>query len=635
MNRKASTVTNVLLLVGVLFIGLIISVSMKKLFYWQAKNVETDATQQLVDEVKKQIELVESYSQDGKYSLSVPYSEEYSANISYGRIRFQFEKSDPVESVFLVPNVNLISSTFSSSGEIEVYRKDNNIYVTNSITCNIGDEICDIGCIIEGECDSSCYNDNTRDNVCNPYCLDRNGNKKMDADDSDMLCDPDCYNNDKNGFFYDIDCVKSNDGICDPDSHNTKDGICDKDCLGTNGVCDPDCNDKEDRDCPHRGNGICEEEYSENCIFYHEDCGCEEGKTCKYGCDDFDKASFDIKGCVDTALVKKEDESCNGCDCENNLWCDYTKHCCKKGFYFKGNACVNFSDDNICTTSSDYFPGESCANNPDDCGCGTNEVCCPAASLDEKGCAAGNLDENAECECTSQCSAGLRCADKHCCRKGYKWDGNSCVLDVNGCEIKEQALVNPGCNCEKLGAGDMCEAKEVCCPAATTNKDGCVRGPSKGHCQQCECSTQCESKRECSPEYGVCIDKGDHYQERTCQQWFYIGNDNDELAQKADEFFRNNPEKCELSASKTKDCSSPDGLTELAEYLGITLGEGNYLEIRNTFGSPCKEYLCYTYGDSQIWKNPKGYVCDGYPHKDVRIRYYEDLEYECVPLVTP
>ncbi len=528
MKQKGATLVQFVLLLALLVISVFVMLSLKKVFFWQAKNVETDVAEGIINTLSQEIERAQSYAQETSYRITIPYSAEYVANISSGKITLFFPERDVrVTKPFMIPNANVVDSTFSSSGVVYVYKLGRNIYVSNNLTCNKDDDKCDVGCIVEGVCDLKCYVDNTYDGVCNPFCVDRSGDGVINGRDIDAVCDPDCYNNEKQGFFYDPDCLKNGDNICDPDTHNSRDGFCDRDCLGTNGVCDPDCKEY-DADCSHKNNGRCELELGENCLYYPSDCACSQGTTCKAGCPLFPDTAFDEKGCVPDTLVKYEgDAASSGCECNGSLVLDFTGHCCPENTYFRGGRCVPFDNDGICNTTSPYFPAENCANSGD-CSCSGGEVCCPHSPTSaQNGCAAIQTGTglNALCGCNEQCSTG-KCSNGHCCEKGYEWNGSQCVLDCSDCTNPDIFALCPNCNCQLYtGETDPCNAGESCCPnAGGANADtGCITGENYAVGQSCDCDNQCGNENNqmvCSR--GHCCPVEVFQDNRSLIEWGYF-----------------------------------------------------------------------------------------------------------------
>ena len=114
--------------------------------------------------------------------------------------------------------------------------------------CNTADKRCDPACVVAAYCDPACNVDGIEDRVCDRRC----------SKEGDGICDMDCFTNEKDVVNEAMDCIDDlnyddngykksveEDRICDADSHNVVDYICDIDCQnnGTSfwGICDPDC----------------------------------------------------------------------------------------------------------------------------------------------------------------------------------------------------------------------------------------------------------------------------------------------------------------------------------------------------------------------------------------------------------
>jgi len=463
-SKRSATVTTFVLIIGMLFISVAAIGVLRNLALKQSKTIEYDYTVSVVEKLKSVIDKANSYPDDAEFTIKLKNPLIYRAEVNNNKIVFYFPKLNVKrEMYFFSPNINIVPSSFETSGVIQVYKKNNNLYITPKLKCNLSDDKCDPGCIVLGLCDKACYKENVYD-VCNPYCLDRNHDGKINRYDSDNVCDPDCYNNFKNKF-YDVDCLDDNDGICDPDTNNIKDGFCDRDCLGTNGVCDPDC-DVYDADCPHKGNGICEPLRGENCE-NDANCSCSsKGKICKASCGPFiaDKKT-DEWGCVDKNMIKNEGEPCSAdCECNTSLICDSrfkTYHCCPENSYYNESiGCVNYKEDGKCITEEPF--SENCENSIKDCNCKTlhlGDCCVDCVGALENGCCdAGyvacngkclkidkKLKEGESCECDAQCGKSdsgkdMECStnpddkgDKACCPEGKVWMGKD-----EGCVNKKK-----------------------------------------------------------------------------------------------------------------------------------------------------------------------------------------------------
>ncbi len=334
-DSRGATVVNYILIIGVLIISIFVVISLQKTSRFHSKKLELDVAQQFLFDLKSIIETGESYPSDLKTVIEIPFIREYELKITKGRIEMHFPREDiTLQEPLSSSNLNLIPTTISSSGKIYVYAKHRNFIVTDNISCNTEDEICDYGCFYYEKCDPECYSPYFED-VCNPYCIDIDNNGYTNGDDSDNICDPDCYNNKQNGGYYDIDCIKSGDGICDPDTHNVKDDICDTDCKKSDHICDPDCG-ISDLDCPFEvGDDECEVLKDENCLL-SPDCTCDLDQSCKLSCTHL---NLDDRGCINnTYLVNTGGPCTSDCDCTQDHIC-VEGHCCPTGMIWEDDMC--------------------------------------------------------------------------------------------------------------------------------------------------------------------------------------------------------------------------------------------------------------------------------------------------------
>jgi hypothetical protein len=206
-KKKGSTLTNIALTTGPLVVGLIAFLAIRKITYQQAKSVEEEVLSAVVKEIITSSDKANAFPTGARYKIRLPIAEEFNAEIKKNIITLNFTKRGVVISrEIILPKVYIIPSKFSTSGEIYVYKDNNNLLVTNELICNTNDEICDNGCIIKKICDSKCYSEE-RDGICNMYCLDSNRDGFVDYKDSDGICDPDCYTNEYK-FVYDYDCLQ-------------------------------------------------------------------------------------------------------------------------------------------------------------------------------------------------------------------------------------------------------------------------------------------------------------------------------------------------------------------------------------------------------------------------------------------
>ncbi|MFH1398706.1 MAG: hypothetical protein ABIG95_01185 [Candidatus Woesearchaeota archaeon] len=246
--KRGATILNFVLIFGMVFVAIIVVLNLQKIVMFQSRQVEVDASTEFVSSLISAIERAEAYPTDTHTTLKLKFIREYTLTISNGLLEVYFPREDVrVVNPFTTSNLNIIPNSFKNSAVINIYIKNRNLLVSDSLHCDPADSLCDPGCTYKAICDPSCYSQFISD-VCNPFCIDQNNDKITNAEDADALCDPDCYNNYRNGGYYDIDCVNSNDGICDPDTADVVDNICDGDCKKPNGICDPDCGE-QDADC--------------------------------------------------------------------------------------------------------------------------------------------------------------------------------------------------------------------------------------------------------------------------------------------------------------------------------------------------------------------------------------------------
>ncbi len=261
--------------------------------------------------------------------------------------------------------------------------------------CDPTDDDCDASCTFKSDvCDPMCYQPGViTGEQCDIDCVDGNNDGVPEADG---ICDPDCYNNaaDPNNA-YDPDCIRSGDGVCEPDSNGVQDGVCDTDCAGDNLICDPDCDGTggtpRDREC------------------FECDSGCNNfcSRVCQAGDDPDCMGGFGTKTpcCGNNNCDQDIGENCGAC----------SKDCPGGGVTCAGllTGSIPAGQDAICCPEGD---------SSDDYGCGVYSV---------------GLSEGQSCSCSSQCSIGLECQQStdpaalpgnYCCPSGKLWNGTQCII---------------------------------------------------------------------------------------------------------------------------------------------------------------------------------------------------------------
>lgn len=264
--------------------------------------------------------------------------------------------------------------------------------------CDPFDDDCDQTCIYRRICDPICDDGKKHDIPCNLACIDINKNNTVDVEDAGKRvgvnkCNPDCYVNYTNPYkAYDPGCVwkfkAQNDDVCDPNSNGIIDGVCDPDCPNTKNICDFDCNgqisdgnpyglsDDKCYKCDETCNGwcspACDKDADEGILGYDSDCkreknskffcsgdgfcdanrgeSCANSADCPGGgvtCSDYNPSNAccpqtsdaDYAGCSPTQGLKEGDSCVCGTQCNTNLLCDPTGHCCPAGKEWDGTTC--------------------------------------------------------------------------------------------------------------------------------------------------------------------------------------------------------------------------------------------------------------------------------------------------------
>lgn len=507
MYKKGATLTNFVLLIGMLLVSIIIIVSMRTIIFKQTEETQINIYDLILDTVKSSIESAQTLPQGSQFEIRLPRYEHYEMRIYNNKISAYFPQADiTMEKHFFVSNINVIPSIIKNQASFYFILQDSNLFITENLKCNVSDSVCDTACLAHDICDPECYKDYYQD-VCISACVDTNHNGAIDEGDADTICDLDCYNTQKNGGVYDVDCLESDDNICDPDTHMIYDNYCDNDCLANNGVCDPDCG-FYDIDCPY--NNICEPERFETCENSPDCANCTaimgRGAACRPGCPGTDTTTLCLEG-----TFKIAGETCDSdCECDSDLICQFNRdttsgYCCPEGSYFNGQDCTEYLNDGVDDSVADYGPGENCLISPRDVQCSPVQACCPAdAGADpDTGCVdAYELSHGQDCICTSQCSSGLTCTGRAgsygCCLTNEFWDGSECIdpsIDTqctSDAPYFETCENEPDCQCSDYGL--------TCCPDyPAASESGCAPQDLQRE-DICYCTSQCtaETGMHCS-----------------------------------------------------------------------------------------------------------------------------------------
>ncbi|MEK6968360.1 MAG: hypothetical protein AABX51_07055 [Nanoarchaeota archaeon] len=424
-GKKGDTLVNFAFIIGMLLIAVAVTITLTRFSLFQARQLETDALLDFSQNIKNTLEKAQSSPNDANFQIKLTYPLLYTLSVDKGRINLDFPQyTYKTQTLFFSSNTNIIGKKIENSGEILIIKRENTILITDEVSCDTTDEVCDPGCIIQQKCDPACYKDYLQD-VCNPYCVDKNPDGIINEKDLDGICDPDCYGEDIRGT-YDPDCLFKNDNICDPNTDSNPDNFCDTYCLNTNGVCDPDCS-QYDADCPHQDNGVCEVKRGEKCS-NDADCACDAiTQVCKGICP---QITIQPDGCINISDMKQEGIACTQqCQCAPGLVCDTffgTNTCCPAGEYFDGSSCVPNIGDLICNAKP--TSGENCGNSTD-CSCTGGKGCCPdSPRKDAQGCVLATGIEGDACVCDTECVSPLLCGGGACCPSGEEWDGDSCEV---------------------------------------------------------------------------------------------------------------------------------------------------------------------------------------------------------------
>ena len=484
-----------MMIIGMIIILAIIIAVFSKNIGEEAELTEKEFAVYLASQVNNAILKSLTFPGDSRVTLKINFAEPYNLRIKDNTIIISFpRKNISSTQPIYVGGINLINSDIDNVGEIIIAKKDRNVLISENIVCNTTDEKCDTGCIIEGECDILC--EQTLE-LCNPYC-----------NISNNVCNPNCYSNIDKGY-YDIDCLKNNDNICDPATDLLSDGVCDNDCLGKNGVCDFDCSDqgRYDPDCPVERNGVCDVSFGDDC-FGECKCNISNGEKCVKSCLDTN-LTLNQYGC--SALLHdnnicEQDCACSSGNCaeEYNEYGEKTgstRICCPSGEFNINGVCKDIRGDNICLTKEPFF--ENCMNSPKDCSCKDPKpdcTVCPGLEYDEKGCT--KLHTNGDvCNDSCQCSS-RNCNNNHCCAKGFYWNGSACKDPYNDniCPTSSEDTGFPVSeNCESNGKPNndcYCGKTKTCCVNTTISKDekGCINNTAKlNNGEKCDYDCECKS----------------------------------------------------------------------------------------------------------------------------------------------
>jgi len=132
MVKRGSSMQNYIMIIGLLVISLIVMLNLNKIFNIQASQVESDLAMSILDQITSSIQKIESYPADAKYRIVLEIAEPYNLNVSKSRLSLEFPSRNlKAAKSYFATNINIIETSFSGSGEIYIYKKDKNIYITN------------------------------------------------------------------------------------------------------------------------------------------------------------------------------------------------------------------------------------------------------------------------------------------------------------------------------------------------------------------------------------------------------------------------------------------------------------------------------------------------------------------------
>jgi len=130
MNRRGATITNFVLIIGLLFVALIAVVALRNLMFSTGHAAERDAAQAFVERIKSSVERANAYPTDASYEIKVPFHDLYELNISKNMISLHLRSQGfTVRTDFANPNMNVVPSRVENAGVIYVLKKQKNIYV--------------------------------------------------------------------------------------------------------------------------------------------------------------------------------------------------------------------------------------------------------------------------------------------------------------------------------------------------------------------------------------------------------------------------------------------------------------------------------------------------------------------------
>ncbi|MFH1127140.1 MAG: VCBS repeat-containing protein, partial [archaeon] len=300
MTRKAAIVISetMLLAFGIVISFIILASMGSMIFKDQSEESTNSALGSIAKSIAQDIDNIAAEAGSVAVVYELPKGMKVNVSVDYKQVKVKGD--DIVQGAPFQALTHTRPYTLDKPRYICIVKNQDDMRISLSkdkCICNTNDDRCDPACILENYCDPKCNANNVFDNVCDRRC----------SRQADGICDADCFTNDKDKINELFDCMgayeqdsngikklKDNDRICDGDTHNIGDNICDMDCLnnGTSiwGTCDPDCNKYDkyldgnryysqdgycDLDCGYIENGDIKELFSDNICDL--DCESTEG----------------------------------------------------------------------------------------------------------------------------------------------------------------------------------------------------------------------------------------------------------------------------------------------------------------------------------------------------------------------